>query len=188
MRKLALVSSVVLGALMATRGPLQAQDTATDEAVVVAAAVSHMVQVLRENDGVPAGEVRLDPRVLESREIANPASGTPVPVVTVYELSGTRRESVTASALLLSGTSLGTFDNARRCETESLRSCTLRDGVAVLASSNPMIHADSAEVLVKAIWLGTLAKAPVQDGVFRITLQRDGSGWKAVATRALQIS
>jgi hypothetical protein len=165
-----------------------APQDARDESIVIAAAVSHLAQHLRETEGIPPGPIRFDPRVVESRRIANPARGTPVDSVTVYELSGTRSDSVTQSALTLLETVSANIDSARLCAGENLRSCTLRDGVAVFATSSPAIHADSAEVVVKAVWLGSLRKQPVQDGTFRVTLRRESSGWKAVATRTLQIS
>ncbi|HEX6039674.1 hypothetical protein, partial [Longimicrobium sp.] len=77
----------VLGAcaVLAFSEPSHAQAAPGDEAVVIAAAVSHMIQVLRDSDGVPAGEIRFDPRVVQRRQIDHPAySGA----VTVYELSG----------------------------------------------------------------------------------------------------
>jgi hypothetical protein len=165
--------------------PVHAQVRTNEEAAVIAAAVSHMVHLLRANHGVPPGQVRFDPRVLEGRQIQNPAHSG---YATIYELGGLRPDSVSAAATGLMAAEIGNFDDARVCATESLRSCTLRDAVALFASGTPTIGADSAELVVQAMWLGDLAKQPVQDGIFHVTLRRDGSGWKAIATRTLRIS
>ncbi|HEX6039834.1 hypothetical protein, partial [Longimicrobium sp.] len=93
-----------------------------------------------------------------------------------------------ASVLELTAARPGNIDDARVCASDNLRSCTLRDGVAIFAVDNPEIGGDSAVVVVKAMWLGNLTKQPVQDGIFRVTLRRDATGWKAVSARTLNIS
>lgn len=185
MRRNSLVALPYLVSL-ALCASLGAQTGADEEALVIAAAVNHMADLLRTNDGVPAGMIEFDGRVLRSRRIDHPAYSSPP---TIYELTGTRSAEVTVAARTMMGAESGDFDGARVCASESLRSCSLGNAVAVFASSDPVVCGDSAEVVVKAMWVGDLAKQPVQDGIFRVTLQRDATlGWRAVATRTLRIS
>lgn len=58
----------------------------------------------------------------------------------------------------------------------------------MFATSDPVAVGDSAQVIVKAMWLGNLAKQPVQDGVFLVTLRQRGGRWEAVTSRTLVIS
>jgi hypothetical protein len=60
--------------------------------------------------------------------------------------------------------------------------------VAVFAAGSPTVRGDSAEVVVKGIWLTDSAKQPVHDGVFSVTLVRTAEGWRPVASRTLNIS
>ena len=108
--------------------------------------------------------------------------------VVVYELAEAWPDSLATAISQLTSARPGEFECARVCATESLRSCTLPHFPALFATSEPVIRADSAEVVVKAMWLSDLAKQPVQDGVFLVTLRRGPAGWTAVATRTLQIS
>ncbi|WP_420129900.1 hypothetical protein [Longimicrobium sp.] len=165
---------------------LGAQAGADEEAAVIAAAVNHMTGLLRSSDGVPAGTIKFDERIVQSRRMDSPAHSSPV---TVYELTGTRSAEVAVAARTMMGAEPGQFDAARVCASESLRSCNLGNAVAVFASSDPLLGGDTAQVVVKAMWMGDLAKQPVQDGIFLLSLQRDSSqGWRVVATRTLRIS
>ncbi|MBB4634103.1 hypothetical protein [Longimicrobium terrae] len=153
--------------------------------MAIAAAVNHTVAVLRASDGVPAGIVRYDPRVVQSRRLPPDAGGI---VSTVYDLTFERSAASAAELRTLMRAEAGSLDSARVCASESLRTCTLREAVAVVATSDPVAAGDSAQVIVKAMWLGNLARQPVQDGVFLVTLrQRDGR-WEAVTSRTLVIS
>jgi|GEM_PF-3132738 len=156
-----------------------------EEIVVLGAAVTHMVDLLRANDGVPEGMTRYDARVLESRQMAHQAHSTPI---TMYELRDGRGDAFAAMARNVMNAEAGDFDHARVCATESPRSCTLRDGVAIFATNTPVLCGDSAEVVVKAMWLGDLRKQPVQEGIFLVTLRREPGGWRAVTTRTIRIT
>jgi hypothetical protein len=165
---------------------LGAQIGADEEAAVIAAAVNHMTGLLRSTDGIPAGTIKFDERVVQSRRMDHPAHTSPV---TLYELTGTRSAEVAVAARTMMGAEPGDFDAARVCASESLRSCNLGNAAAVFASGDPLLGGDSAQVVVKAMWMGDLAKQPVQDGIFLVSLQRDPSGgWRVVATRTLRIS
>jgi hypothetical protein len=176
---LALLGAVVLvaaGGALAQRPP--------EHASVVAAAVTDLVQLLRANDGVPEGTIRYDPRVLERHERDLPSYSAPV---TTYELAG-RQSQVASAAQVLMGAEFGDIDSARVCSTDSPRSCTLGDAVAVFATSDPFFQGDSADVVVKALWFSDLKKQPVQEGIFLVTLRREPDGWRAVARRTLVIT
>jgi hypothetical protein len=58
----------------------------------------------------------------------------------------------------------------------------------VFAAGSPTVRGDSAEVVVKGIWLTDSAKQPVHDGLFSVTLVRTAEGWRPVASRTLNIS
>jgi hypothetical protein len=175
----------VLGSLT-FRSSLSAQVQDHDDAAAIAAAVSHMLQSLRESDEVPPGSIQFDSRVLESREIANPAPGTRG-TVTIYELAGSRREEVVAATLALLGAAAGNIEDARVCSAD-LQTCTLRDGVAVFAASDPVIENDAAEIVIQAIWLAPVVRRPVQDGIFRVLLRRNGTVWHVESVSTLRIS
>jgi hypothetical protein len=143
-----------------------------------------MIDLLRANDGTPAGVIRFDARVVQRAVRADTASVRPG---SSYELGRERDPAFTELLRNLMHAQPGILDDtARVCATSSLRSCTLRDAVAYFAE--PVVTGDAAEVIVKAMWLGDLAKQPVQDGVFAVTLRKGQGGWKAVASRTLFIS
>jgi hypothetical protein len=183
----ALLSAAPVGALAGQAAPTggPARQAAPDDAAAVAAAVMDLLHTLRANDGVPGnGAIRLDPRPLERRESDNPAYATPV---TFYAL-GERESSVAVDVRTVLRAERGNLETARVCATESLRSCTLHDAVAVFAASEPVMQGDSAEVVVTALWVSNLAKQPVQSGTFRITLRRQSGAWRAARTETLVIS
>lgn len=165
-------------------GALAAQD-APDDAAVVAAAVTDLLHQLRTNDGVPEGVIGYDSRPLERRVSHQP--GHPAPVAT-YALGERENGVAAAEARAALGAEVGNLENARVCADASPRSCRLHNAVAVFAASDPTVRGDSAEVVVKALWMGNLAKQPVQEGVFRITLLREGTCWRAATTETLIIS
>lgn len=170
--------------LLGVRAPAAAQQP--DEAALVGGAVRHMVQQLRGRGELQPGTVRFDSRVVVDREVENPAY--PTGRVQVYELAGERLPGHAAEARSAMGAEPGTIEGARVCATESLRSCTLRDAAAVFAAGAPVVRGDSAEVVVKGLWLTDSAKQPVHDGVFAVTLVRTAHGWCPVASRTLNIS
>jgi hypothetical protein len=189
--KLAAVVAVLLNAapadgLAGQATPISfARQAAPDDAAAVAAAVMDLLHTLRTNDGVPRnGPIRIDPRPLERRQSDDPAYPAPV---TFYEL-GETESSVAAEVRATLRAERGNLETARVCATESLRSCTLRDAVAVFAAGEPRVQGDWAEVVVTALWMSDLAKQPVQSGTFRITLHRQGGEWRATRTETLVIS
>ena len=188
MRKIGLTAcAVVLSAAAAGGRPLAAQAPGRPgeyESTVVAAAVTDLLHRLRTNDGVPEGTIRYDPRPVEPRESDQPGYSMPV---TVY-LLGEPDSAGSAAVQQATGAEAGNIQTSRVCANDSLRSCTLGDAVAVFAASEPAVARDSAQVIVKALWLSDLVKQPVQEGVFRLTLQRDPDGWRVVRTETLMIS
>jgi hypothetical protein len=172
----AVIGVTASGALASQQGP--------DDTAVVATAVTSLLHQLRTNDGVPEGAIGYDPRSLERRTSDEPGDRAPAPF---YAL-GERENGVAAEARAALGAQVGNLENARVCANASLRSCRLRDAVAVFATSEPAVRGNSAEVVVKALWMSNLAKQPVQEGVFRITLLREGTGWRAATTETLIIS
>jgi hypothetical protein len=177
---LAALAVVLLG--NAPTGALAAQE-ASDGSTVVATAVTNLLQDLRRNDGVPEGTFRFDARLLERREFVRPGAA-PTP----YYALGARTSLTGAAALAAAGAHSGDMESARVCANDSLRSCTLGNAVAVFAASEPWVARDSAQVIVKALWMADLVKQPVQEGVFRLTLQRNPGGWRVVRTETLMIS
>ncbi|HEX8391871.1 MAG TPA: hypothetical protein VF665_05865 [Longimicrobium sp.] len=164
--------------------PRSAPPTSGD-AAVIAAAINHLVADLRRSDGVPAGAVRYDARVVRSRPLPPDARGV---TSIVYDLTVERGRAEAAAVRALARAEAGNLDEARVCPSESLRTCTLREAVAVFATGDPVASGESVQVIVKAMWLSNLVKQPVQDGVFLVTLQPRGNGWEAVSTRTLVIS
>ncbi len=171
----AVIGVTASGALASQQGP--------DDSAVVATAVTSLLQQLRTNDGVPEGAIGYDPRPLERRMYDQPGR-VPAPF---YAL-GERENEVAAAARVALGAEAGNLENARVCANASPRSCRLDDVVAVFATSEPAVRGGSAEVVVRALWMSNLAKQPVQEGVFRITLLREGTGWRAATTETLTIS
>jgi hypothetical protein len=162
---------------------LPAQDV-PDRTEIVAEAVTELLHMLRSSDGVPEGTIRYDARPVETRLSDLPAYPEPV---AVYLLA----EPDTAAALAIQaamGAEAGNLEDARVCANESPRSCRLRDAVAVFAAGAPVVVGDSAQVMVKALWMGNLAKQPVQAGVFRINLRREGEGWRIARAETVFIS
>jgi hypothetical protein len=172
---LVVLSNAPTGALAAQEFP--------DGATVVATAVTDLLQQLRRNDGVPEGTFRYDARLLERREFAR-SGAAPAP----YYALGTQENRTGAAALASAGAHSGDMDSAVVCGDESPRSCTLNAAVAVFATTAPTVGGDSAQVVVKALWMANLAKQPVQEGVFRLTLRREPDGWRVVRTETLLIS
>ncbi|HEV3050936.1 MAG TPA: hypothetical protein VGX50_11525 [Longimicrobium sp.] len=171
----------------ASERPLAAQAARTSGEYapgVVAAAVTDLLHRLQRNDGVPAGTIRYDPRPVEPRESDQPGYSMPV---TVY-LLGEPDSAGSAAVQEVAGAEAGNIETARVCANESLRSCTLGDAVAVFAASAPAVARDSAQVIVKALWLSDLVKQPVHEGVFRLTLLHGPGGWRVVRTETLMIS
>lgn len=168
---------------VAPAGALLAQDV-PENATVVAAAVTDLLRQLRTNDRVPEGAFRYDPRPVERREVDRPGYSAPVPV---YSL-GERENGFGAAAQAAMRAEAGNIEEARICATESPRSCSLRDAVAVFATSEPTVSGDTAHVVVKALWMANVAKQPVQEGLFRITLTRDAGRWCVARTETLFIS
>jgi hypothetical protein len=182
--KARIITPLLAVLLLGAGVPAAAQQS--DEAALIGGAVSHMVQLLRRGGELPAGVIRFDPRVVVDREIENPAY--PGGRALGHALAEARRPEHAAAARSAMGAEPGAIDGARVCATESLRTCTLRDAVAVFAAGNPTVRGDSAEVVVKGIWLTDSAKQPVHDGVFSVTLVRTAEGWRPVASRTLNIS
>ena len=164
--------------------PLTAQDVPQDNAAVITAAVTDLLHLLRTSDGVPAGTIGYDPRPLERRVSDQP--GYPSPVA--FYVLGERENAVSAGAWGALNARVGNLETSRVCADANPRSCRLRDAVAVFATSDPTVHGDSAEVVVKALWMGNLAKQPVQEGIFRITLRRVDTCWRVATTETLVIS
>ncbi len=180
-----MIGLAALGAVLgaAPSGALAAQDV-PDHAEVVAAAGTDLLHLLRTSDGVPEGTIRYDPRPVETRMSDLP--GYPEPVA-VYVLA----EPDTATAMAIqaaTGAEAGNIESARVCANDSPRSCRLRDAAAVFAASVPSMAGDSAQVVVQALWMGNLAKQPVQVGIFRITLRRQGAVWRRTCLKSLFIS
>ncbi len=74
------------------------------------------------------------------------------------------------------------------CANESPRSCILTGAVAVFATTAPAVGGDTAQLVVKALWMANVVKQPVQEGVFRLTLLREQGGWRVIRTETLMIS
>ncbi len=176
---------MAIGLLLGGRVPAAAQQP-TEEAAVIGGAVRHVVQQLRGGGELPQGIVRFDPRVVVDRVVQNPAY--PDGRAVGYDLAGARPPEHAAAARRAMSAEPGTVDGARVCATESLRSCTLRDAVAIFAAGRPVLRGDYAEVVVKGLWLTPSTRQPVHDGVFSVTLVRTAEGWRPVATRTLSIS
>jgi hypothetical protein len=174
------VLAVVLGNV--PTGAVAAQGV-PDDATVVAAAVTSLLQQLRRNDGVPEGTFRYDPRLLERHEFAR-SGAAPAP----YYALGNQENGDAAAALAAAGAQTGDIESAVVCANQSPRSCTLNAAVAVFATTAPTRGGDTAQVVVKAIWMSNLVKQPVQEGVFRLTLLREPGGWRVVGAETLMIS
>lgn len=176
------VLAIALGGVLPDRAVAAREQ---EGAAVIAAAVSDLLRQLRINDGVPDGTVMYDPRLLEPRERHRPDRAAPL---TYYALGEQINEAANA-AFAAEGAQRGDMESVLRCPTESPRSCTLCDGAAaIFATSAPTFEGDTARVVVKALWMSDLAKQPVQEGVFRLTLSRQPGGWRVVRTETLFIS
>lgn len=180
-----LLFALLSAALLTGGTPLFAQAAPNAETAIIAAGVRHLTEALRRDDGVPEGGIRFDPRVVQSREVRDSAYSGPI---TAYVLSDSRPDSVTALILTLLGADSGDLENAWVCAPDNPRSCTLRGAAAVFAASDPVVVQDCAEVFVKAMWLSPHTRQPIHAGTFVLTLRRESSGWRTVASRTLVIS
>lgn len=180
-----MIGFAVLAAMLGSvsSAALPAQDE-SDRTAIVAAAVTELLQRLRSSDGVPEGTVRYDARPVETRLSDLPAYPEPV---AFYLLAAPDTAAAVAIQAQM-GAEAGNLEDATVCANESPRSCRLRDAVAVFAASAPVVAGDSAQVVVKALWMGNLAKQPVQAGVFRISLRRAGGGWRVARAETVFIS
>ncbi|HEU0016333.1 MAG TPA: hypothetical protein VFQ45_21820 [Longimicrobium sp.] len=179
----ALAAAALLAWSAAGTAPAAAQEGPGTAAA--AAAVRHLEGMLRRQENLPAGTIRLDRRVLVERQIEHPAYAGPV---WVYELAVPRDAESYAALRRAAGAEPGNVETARVCAAESLRTCTLGGAVAVFAAGDAVLRGDTADVLVKVLWLSESAKQPVHDGVFRVTLVRESCGWRVAETRTLNIS
>jgi hypothetical protein len=182
MRKIGLAAFAAM--LSGAPGAALAAQHVPEEVAVVTAGVTSLLHHLRTNDGVLEGIIRYDPRALERRVSDLPGYTAPV----AHYALAPRENGVAAAARTVMGAEIGNLETARVCANDSLRSCSLNGAVAVFATSEPVVCGESAHVLVKALWMSNLAKQPVQEGIFRVTLMRGSDGWQVARTETLFIS
>ena len=164
---------------LAVASPLPAQER---DASVLAAAVGRVADMVRREPGAPPGPVRFDSRILIPRQVQTVGA-----IATVFEPGEVLHPDADSVRSLL-GAESGTITSARRCPTSSLRSCFIPGAGANFAATRPEMRGDTMRVVVHAVWQGGLAKQPVQEGTFAVSLVRAQDEWCVREVRTIRIT
>jgi hypothetical protein len=173
--------SLIAGLMLSM--PAFAHAQRQSDAAVLARAIDHLAEILRAEENLPSGTIRVDERVLLVGKVAL-KSGDSIPTYGFANL----RDSTTRLAILRRLNALsGDFEHARTCVAGNPRSCRLKDAVLIVGVSEPSYSDSTAEVVVAAQWQSNLVKMPVGWGRFAMRLVGDGNDWRVLSTRTLQI-
>jgi len=152
----------------------------------VAAAIKDVRDAIWNEERLPGGPVKLDPRILTSRQIDHPAHAQPI---TVREFGPERDPEQSRELLRELSATPADLDSVSICPGRDLRSCHLADhAAAAFAAGEPRLRGDTAEVIVKAVWVSKIPKQPIQFGTFAVVLTRTGEQWQVASRRVITIS
>jgi hypothetical protein len=137
-------------------------------------------KAIRERN--PAGAVSIDPRVgapgHQAKRFRAPSGAVEVehPAQTLSALRG-----------ILQG-HIARTEDVLDCRGDSIKTCRLRYGVAVIALSQPTVQGDEATVSVFLTAETGEKRRPIVNGDYTVVLSRVNGRWKAMDVRVDRIS